>query len=667
MQIASLLSAVSMPIQTGAASTLAPGQVVDAVVLAVLDDGLVQLGIPGTSLIAHSTVPLAVGALLQLAVKGAGEGLQLVLLPGAGQAAAPAARSAPAAAEGPAAGSGAGADASVETDVRGANASVSALAASSPTRASQAAGLGELSPAGDPIAAAPSTPAAALTAAVRGAATRQGGLAPLMADLEQLVSAGTRSIPDAVLEAATQLLGLRVAFSETLSGEDVRQAMRQSGLFLEGRLASASEPAEGQAGQGQGAPSRGSPGAASSGSAPGAASDAAPQSADAIGLAAPSADLKAALLALREVARAWFDAAAASDGTPAPEADIQNSNGPWGRFDLGSPARPAPAAVVTTAQDLSGPTGQGQGMPPRGPPGATSSGSTPATASDSAPQPADAVGVAAPSTALHAALPVGREVVRAGFAEADPDAAPAARTDFQNLNGFGVGGPPRPALAVDGAVAQDPSERSEPMGQPPSPPTPPSPSIPPPLPYRGSPTAGQPVAPTSLPAEARPVEVAGQLLRESDAALARHTLLQAASVPDHPSGDGRAAQGQGQHWMFEVPLMTAGGTSVAQFEFGRDGKAASVDGRTVWRARFSVDIEPIGPVHAQVALVGDRAAVTLWAERTESAALLRESTPLLASALKQAELEPGGIQCRSGAPAPPRSPAPAGHFLDRAS
>jgi hypothetical protein len=158
----------------------------------------------------------------------------------------------------------------------------------------------------------------------------------------------------------------------------------------------------------------------------------------------------------------------------------------------------------------------------------------------------------------------------------------------------------------------------------------------------------------------------GQLLRESDAALARHTLLQAASLSDRPTGGGRAAHGHGLHWMFEVPLMTTAGTSVAQFEFERDGQAASIDGKMVWRARFSVDVEPIGPVHAQVALLGDRATVTLWAERTESVARLRESMPLLADALKHAELEPGDIQCRSGAPAP-RSPAPAGRFLDRAS
>jgi hypothetical protein len=85
----------------------------------------------------------------------------------------------------------------------------------------------------------------------------------------------------------------------------------------------------------------------------------------------------------------------------------------------------------------------------------------------------------------------------------------------------------------------------------------------------------------------------------------------------------------------------------------------------VWRARFSIDIEPMGPVHAQVTIVGARTSVTLWAEREASAARLAESTAQLARSLTEAELEPGEIQCRIGAPQRPR-PA-AGHFLDRAS
>jgi flagellar hook-length control protein FliK len=107
---------------------------------------------------------------------------------------------------------------------------------------------------------------------------------------------------------------------------------------------------------------------------------------------------------------------------------------------------------------------------------------------------------------------------------------------------------------------------------------------------------------------------------------------------------------------------------VAQFEIARDGRrgASAEASAPAWRARFTLDVEPMGPVHVQIALNHTRAAVTLWAERAASAARLREDAPLLAQALREAELEPGDVLVRTGEP--PRSgTAAAGRFLDRAS
>jgi hypothetical protein len=82
----------------------------------------------------------------------------------------------------------------------------------------------------------------------------------------------------------------------------------------------------------------------------------------------------------------------------------------------------------------------------------------------------------------------------------------------------------------------------------------------------------------------------------------------------------------------------------------------------------TLDLEPMGPVQVQVTLLGNRAAVVLWAERPHSAAQLSENSAPLADALKQADLEPGNIHCRAGAPTVPRASTPAaGQFLDRAS
>jgi hypothetical protein len=167
--------------------------------------------------------------------------------------------------------------------------------------------------------------------------------------------------------------------------------------------------------------------------------------------------------------------------------------------------------------------------------------------------------------------------------------------------------------------------------------------------------------------DAEPRKVGEHLLAGTDAALARQTLLQVASLPD---GSDPAQRGTAlTRWMFEIPIATPQGTTVAQFEIARDGSrssAQSEEAKPAWRARFSLDVEPLGPVHAQISLHRTRAAVTLWAERAASAARLREDAPLLVRALTQAELEAGEVLVRSGEPPRPAG-AQAGRFLDRAS
>ena len=196
----------------------------------------------------------------------------------------------------------------------------------------------------------------------------------------------------------------------------------------------------------------------------------------------------------------------------------------------------------------------------------------------------------------------------------------------------------------------------------------------PPPPYRGAPTAGQPAAAPSISADTAPRDIGRVLLGETDAALARQTLLQAASLPDHASAMSASSAvmrndpTSGPRWLFEVPFATPQGAAVAQFEIARDGHNAPPAGqKAAWRARFSLDVEPIGPVHAQIALVGTRAAVTLWAERPETSARLRDNAPQLAEALRKAELETADVLVRAGTPPRPREAAPAGRFLDRAS
>jgi hypothetical protein len=106
---------------------------------------------------------------------------------------------------------------------------------------------------------------------------------------------------------------------------------------------------------------------------------------------------------------------------------------------------------------------------------------------------------------------------------------------------------------------------------------------------------------------------------------------------------------------------------MAQFEISRDGAEQEVEAtKRIWRARFSLDVEPAGPVHALISLTGDKTSVRLWAERPATAEQLRAGMPQLSQALSRAELQPGDIVIRDGAPPQAAPAARAGHFLDRA-
>ncbi|UGY03748.1 flagellar hook-length control protein FliK [Bradyrhizobium quebecense] len=189
----------------------------------------------------------------------------------------------------------------------------------------------------------------------------------------------------------------------------------------------------------------------------------------------------------------------------------------------------------------------------------------------------------------------------------------------------------------------------------------------PPPPFHGALPSAQAVAGPSIAPGTPLANAAHRLLENTDAALARQTLLQIASLPDRGDGTRPQLDAMVPRWNFEIPFLTQQGTAMAQFEISRDGGGNEVEAaKRVWRARFTLDVEPAGPVHALVSLNGERTSVRMWAERPSTAAQLRAGASELSQALTRAELTPGDIEIRDGSPPQP-APARAGHFLDRAS
>jgi len=190
----------------------------------------------------------------------------------------------------------------------------------------------------------------------------------------------------------------------------------------------------------------------------------------------------------------------------------------------------------------------------------------------------------------------------------------------------------------------------------------------PPPPYAGGPTTAQPAAASDLRDDTPPVVLAKRLLADVSGAIARQELLQIASLPEGRADPERPAEARPTRVVIDLPFQTPQGVAVAQFEISRDGGGGGASGggevERTWRARFSLDVEPLGPVHVQVALTGVQTRVSLWAERPESMARLRAGEETLSAALRQAELTP---EVAFHAGAPHTAPSAPGRFVDRAS
>ena len=464
----------------------------------------------------------------------------------------------------------------------------------------------------------PETPARAVAVAAGRAAARQGGLAPLMADMAQ--AAAEPDVPQPVKAAIAQVMALGSRLDGQISGPEIRQALQRSGLFLEARLAAAAPGAE---------PQR----------APAGTLTAPPK---VVSTPTPNSDMKAALLVFREVVKTWMEAT--------PPTSAQAGASPPGSALLTS-APPGQATIAAAASTQ---------LADRGAPQALAAG--PAALMTSSSEAVSEAPVPAPPATEEASPALARPAT--GWPNVNTPSPPVPRpAEPPPLPAFGAivadDFPPLPLM-----TSRASSAAAMAYGGPEVAPGPPSHTPPP---YAGAPTHAQAAAQPGLPAGADPHALGHRLLTETSAALARTELLQIASLPE-ASAAGRPVEDQPQRWVFDMPFMTPQGPAAAQFEISRDGGGSGGEGgRAVgrtWRARFSLDVEPMGPVHAQVALTGDRARVSLWAERPEGMARLRVGEERLNSALREAALEPE-LAFHTGQP---RAPAAApGQFLDQAT
>lgn len=645
-----------------ASTLLQPGTTISAQVLQQLDANRVRIAIPNLTIEVLSEIPLQPGQILQLAVTQTPQGVRLQIVPQNDGAAAP--TNAPAATP---------ADAEVTIiDVLGAGkpapspASTNALVTTATDATlldiletapkaspSTTAGASTTADAGLDVAAnvrvdTPTAAAAAgrpltnlealaVSAAVQTAAAKQGSLAPLFANLSAAMASG--ALPQTLQQAAAQLLSLRPKLNENLSGEGLKTAFRNSGLFLEQSMPNAGGASQSMAGM---------------------------------------PDMKAALIVFRQTLASWLETPGAQEAAkPQGQATAQ------GQASQTSGSQSAASQASAAGRGAQGAAAQGpasQGAAFQGIAAQLSGQSASQTAalpgkvtlmlpggSPSLAPEIDADDIMLPRSPIRP----GAETIEAEpkmriFAPNEPlqaatvrlSASAAGLASLQEvLDVFpkGVRDAVKALLDADAFYSHTVAPKAD------------APAQNPPPPFRGSAPTAQAMARATLGPDDAPATVAQHLLKDTDAAIARQTLLQAASLPDRVDLPGLRTDAGQPRWNFEIPFATPQGTAIAQFEISRDGSGVEVSrAQKTWRARFSLNVEPTGPVHAVVTLSGERTSVRMWAERPNTAAQLRANADQLTHALREAALEPGDIVIRDGAPPPP-APPPAGQFLDRAS
>jgi hypothetical protein len=153
-------------------------------------------------------------------------------------------------------------------------------------------------------------------------------------------------------------------------------------------------------------------------------------------------------------------------------------------------------------------------------------------------------------------------------------------------------------------------------------------------------------------------------LERTEAALDRLTLGQFASLP---AGSEATQSAPINRWFIELPMALDGRTAVLPLEIEEDhgGPASGGVEAKLWRVRFALDAEPIGPVHAMVTMQGRVIGVRVWAERDATSRLVRDHAHDLKAALLDADFERADVEVHAGQPM--RRAARAGHYLDRRS
>jgi hypothetical protein len=147
--------------------------------------------------------------------------------------------------------------------------------------------------------------------------------------------------------------------------------------------------------------------------------------------------------------------------------------------------------------------------------------------------------------------------------------------------------------------------------------------------------------PPASPLDAGISKLLTQLLRQTEGSLARIQLNQLSSLP--------AEEGNRQIWQFDIPVKHPEGFDNFQLRIEREqSHSEKKGGQHRWRLSLHFDLDPLGPVQAQITLLGEEVSALFLTERKESADLIEQQLASLEQAFSRVGLKVGHLAAKRG-------------------
>ncbi|MFQ5660362.1 MAG: flagellar hook-length control protein FliK [Gammaproteobacteria bacterium] len=145
-----------------------------------------------------------------------------------------------------------------------------------------------------------------------------------------------------------------------------------------------------------------------------------------------------------------------------------------------------------------------------------------------------------------------------------------------------------------------------------------------------------------MPVQQQDIPDLVNLRKAIDSSIARIQMHQASAIVSDGS--------QAPLWMIDIPIHEGQRTSMAQLKISyREQSENGQEKQRKWSVTLSLDIEPLGIIHARIAILAETVSSSIWAENDFTYHLIDQHLEQLTARLQQAGVNIDCINCYPGA------------------